>query len=202
MARVSAAKRDDYLQEKREVILKAAFKVIMREGFEKASIDKIAAAAKIGKGSMYLYFKSKEDLYIAVLQERSFLPRLKEMSIQPAETFEQQLRNMITDFAVFAEESLPMLKVFLDGMIQYPEYARDIYREFSTEGIRYIKPTVDHYYPDVADKVNLSVLMPLLIASVFTYVITQKALAKKGTKSISREEWVNEVVSLFMARIQ
>jgi AcrR family transcriptional regulator len=48
---------------RRREILAAAIKVFGRKGFAAASVDDIAAAAKIAKGTLYLYFKSKEEIY-------------------------------------------------------------------------------------------------------------------------------------------
>lgn len=47
----------------KEKILEAAANVFAREGLDKASIDEIAKEAKVAKGSVYNYFKSKDELY-------------------------------------------------------------------------------------------------------------------------------------------
>jgi AcrR family transcriptional regulator len=43
-------------------IMQAALEVFSEEGFDKASISKIAGRAGVSKGLMYNYFKSKEEL--------------------------------------------------------------------------------------------------------------------------------------------
>lgn len=48
-------------------IMEAALEIFASEGYEKASIAKIAQAAEISKGLMYNYFSSKEDLLKAVI---------------------------------------------------------------------------------------------------------------------------------------
>jgi len=55
-------------QEKRAVITRAAMKVFARKGFQGASVDDIAEAAGISKGSLYGYFNNKEDLFYATFQ--------------------------------------------------------------------------------------------------------------------------------------
>ena len=61
-------RRHDALSEmRRKEILKAATKVFGRKGFEATRADDIAAAAKIAKGTLYLYFKSKEAIYTAAV---------------------------------------------------------------------------------------------------------------------------------------
>jgi AcrR family transcriptional regulator len=54
---------------RRHEILSAAVKVFGRKGFADTCVDDIAAAAKIAKGTIYLYFKSKEDMYATAIQQ-------------------------------------------------------------------------------------------------------------------------------------
>ncbi len=51
---------------RREQIVDAAEKVFFSKGFSSATMDEIAEAAELGKGTLYLYFANKEDLYFAV----------------------------------------------------------------------------------------------------------------------------------------
>jgi len=49
-------------EEKRDLILEAALKVFSRRGFAQATIQDIAAEADIGKGTIYEYFRSKDEI--------------------------------------------------------------------------------------------------------------------------------------------
>ncbi|MEA5078147.1 MAG: TetR/AcrR family transcriptional regulator [Anaerolineaceae bacterium] len=202
MARVSAANRDEYLQVKREIVLDAAYKTFLSEGFEKTSIDKIARAANIGKGSVYLYFKSKEELFITLMEEKSFLPKLKEIAVQPDGTLEEKLRVIANGYLDFIESAMPFLKMSLAGAFEFPELTRKVYHELSTLGIRYLEKIFTRHYPELKNIMNISVISTLFISSLFVYVLTQRFLEGSKINPISREEWVNEVVNLFMARIQ
>src|SRR5271168_2046080 len=51
----------------REKILHAAEKRLWHYGFRKTTIDEIAADAGVGKGTVYLYFDSKEDIALAIM---------------------------------------------------------------------------------------------------------------------------------------
>lgn len=50
------------IEEKRAVILDGARKAFANGGYHKATVDEVAAAAGIAKGTVYLYFKTKKDL--------------------------------------------------------------------------------------------------------------------------------------------
>ena len=51
---------------KRREILQAAMRVFAREGYHRARIESVAEEADIGKGTVYEYFRSKTDLFVAL----------------------------------------------------------------------------------------------------------------------------------------
>ncbi len=55
--------------DKRGRILKAAVKVFARKGFHETKVAEIARAAGVADGTIYLYFKNKDDLLISVFEE-------------------------------------------------------------------------------------------------------------------------------------
>jgi len=54
----------------REKLLDVAFDEIYHNGYYSTSVDKILKTAKMNKGSMYHFFKSKKELGLAVVKER------------------------------------------------------------------------------------------------------------------------------------
>jgi len=55
--------------EKRAAILEAADRLFVRYGFKKTTIDDVAAEAGVGKGTIYYYFRSKQELLLAYADE-------------------------------------------------------------------------------------------------------------------------------------
>src|ERR1700756_2129050 len=55
--------------QRREAILKIAQEVFLEEGFAAASMSTIAARLGGSKGTLYNYFKSKDELFAAYIQE-------------------------------------------------------------------------------------------------------------------------------------
>jgi AcrR family transcriptional regulator len=53
---------------KRERIIQAASRVFARDGLERGRIDDIAREAGVGKGTVYEYFRSKENLFDAIVE--------------------------------------------------------------------------------------------------------------------------------------
>jgi len=57
-------------EERPAQITSAALTVFARKGYVRATMDEIANAAGITKGTIYLYFSSKKDLLLAVVREQ------------------------------------------------------------------------------------------------------------------------------------
>lgn len=109
---------DQYKTEVKEKIVQAAITTFSKYGYDKTRMDDIAKSAKLGKGTLYLYFKSKEELFYAIsensikeLKEQlSKLFSKKEDLVHDAEKFYDQYRNLIHDsekvsFEIIAESS-------------------------------------------------------------------------------------------------
>ncbi len=56
------------IPEKKQRILQAAVEVFSENGFHQTTIDQIAERAGVGKGTVYLYFESKQNLFYAIIQ--------------------------------------------------------------------------------------------------------------------------------------
>lgn len=52
---------------RRKLILKSARSLFLEKGFNNVTVDEIAKFSELGKGSIYLYFNSKEEIYAQVL---------------------------------------------------------------------------------------------------------------------------------------
>ncbi|MFH1850760.1 MAG: TetR/AcrR family transcriptional regulator [Candidatus Neomarinimicrobiota bacterium] len=68
------------MDEKKERILVAAEKIFTRFGIRKTTMDEIARAARMGKSTLYYYFKSKDEIFAEVISKDSiyFKQRLQE----------------------------------------------------------------------------------------------------------------------------
>ena len=85
-------------QAKRERILRAAIKIFSQKGFFNSKVSDIARSAGVADGTIYLYFKNKDDLLISL--------------------FEEKMAEVVADVRerVAAEEgALPRLRVFIEN---------------------------------------------------------------------------------------
>ncbi|PYZ93694.1 TetR family transcriptional regulator [Salipaludibacillus keqinensis] len=73
--------------QKYEQIIDAAVKVIAENGYHHSQVSKIAKEAGVADGTIYLYFKNKEDILISLFEEKMgfFVDQIKEkISVEPS----------------------------------------------------------------------------------------------------------------------
>jgi AcrR family transcriptional regulator len=70
MAGTSSPTQAERRARTRAKVLDAGYEIFAREGYHGATLDAIAARAKVSKGALYYSFDSKEDLFLALLDER------------------------------------------------------------------------------------------------------------------------------------
>ncbi|MGW7573042.1 TetR/AcrR family transcriptional regulator [Streptomyces sp. NPDC054765] len=88
--------------ERRERILEVAGELLLAWGYGRVTIDEIARRAKVGKGTVYLHWKTKDALFLAVVLEaqlRSHQGQLVRMRADPLEILpSRMLRCRFRDF--------------------------------------------------------------------------------------------------------
>jgi AcrR family transcriptional regulator len=145
---------------RREQIINAAFEVFSEKGFAAGTTAEIARTAGVAEGTIYNYFTSKRELFIAIIRHFIITPSLLELIDQLpggniAETFNNILQNR---FNLIASERITRLPVLMTEIIRDPElrtlWSRDflqpflskmegVYETLSASGkIRCIEPAI------------------------------------------------------------
>ncbi len=110
-----ARKKDD---EKRRSILESATRVFASKGFYNAKIQEVAAEAGVAHGTVYLYFKSKDDLLAAIFYEvLGDLIEYIHSEVQKEKRAEDKFRKMISLQIDIIEENPDLTKLIL---IEFP----------------------------------------------------------------------------------
>ncbi|WP_186576218.1 TetR/AcrR family transcriptional regulator [Aquibacillus kalidii] len=78
-------------------IIDAAVTVIAENGYHASQVSKIAKQASVADGTIYLYFKNKEDILVSLFQEKmgQFIVKI-EKEISELSNAEDKLRRLIT----------------------------------------------------------------------------------------------------------
>jgi AcrR family transcriptional regulator len=108
------SKRKDATAERRRAILDAARTVFARQGYAATVVEDIAKHAEIGKGTLYLYFPSKEQIYLAALLEDAHrLDSDSRKAMDAADTWQQKLRAYIEVRLRYFEDHQDFVRIYL-----------------------------------------------------------------------------------------
>jgi AcrR family transcriptional regulator len=106
--------RKELLSELRhQEVVESARHIFARLGYEATNVEEIAREAGMAKGTIYLYFKSKEDVFAAVIA--SDLQTLTEKTIQgmsAAKTFDEQLRVFLNLRKEYMQHNQDFLRIY------------------------------------------------------------------------------------------
>lgn len=108
MARVTAEVKETT----RARLIAAAAQEFARAGFERANIDGISLAAGYAKGTIYNYFPSKEELFLAVVEEASVQAAAVAPASADASAWER-LMAAVTGFCGWAGQQDPLARVLV-----------------------------------------------------------------------------------------
>lgn len=105
-------------EDTRDVILDVAEVLMRRYGYTKTTVGDIARAAGIGKGSIYLYFASKEEVALSYIDRMSsrLQDRLRDMAHSPGSVCER-LRNMLVARVLYYVDSVSHVSQSLDELL-------------------------------------------------------------------------------------
>jgi TetR/AcrR family fatty acid metabolism transcriptional regulator len=128
---------------KRERILDAAVKVFAREGFYNAKVAQIAEAAGVADGTIYLYFKSKDELLISLFEDRMdmVLTTLRGALDSSGDAI-ARLRRVIELHLELIEQNPEMAEVITVELRQSAKFIREYHNPKFAEFLRLIAGAV------------------------------------------------------------
>jgi AcrR family transcriptional regulator len=117
---------------RRQAIIEAALSVFAENGFGAARLDDVAARAGVAKGTLYLYFEDKEQLFEAVIRNAvsPLIERLEALATAPAIPLEAALEALA---AMFEKEVLGTSRKLVVRLVisegpRFPRIAKFYYR--------------------------------------------------------------------------
>lgn len=116
----------DGVEAPRERVLRAAERQFRRFGYRRTTVDDITREAGVAKGSFYLHFASKEDAYLAVVEESlaRFLARA-EAALRRQDSVPRRMRTLVRVTAEhYGGDDLLRASMFGDGGLAEGDPAR------------------------------------------------------------------------------
>ena len=111
-------------------IVTAATRIFAEKGLEKSSLDEIVAEAKVGKGTLYNYYKSKEDMYYGIINhslETLFCYIRGE--VKELKTLEEKVNTAIFQYFSFAKENADLYKMIFRGISCFDEKSIQLFKK-------------------------------------------------------------------------
>ncbi|MGI6678082.1 MAG: TetR/AcrR family transcriptional regulator [Dehalobacterium sp.] len=129
--------------DKRLRIIQAAVQVIAQKGFHRAKMEEIARKADVGKGTLYEYFPSKEQLFIEMVKlgNKFYHSQLME-HIKYVEGCAEKLRAVAYLHMIFFSEHRDMAQVMMQEYMQFGPLVREEFARFYEQEIRVIQEII------------------------------------------------------------
>lgn len=114
-------------------LLDAALEVFVARGYAAARLDDVAARAGVSKGTLYLYYAGKEDLFKAVVRVNivPVIEQFRQRIEQATGSNEELLTNVLTDWwHCFSQPHIGgIIKLIIAEASNFPEIARFFHEE-------------------------------------------------------------------------
>lgn len=113
-----AARRAREKRARRDTILEAAARVFGEKGAAQATMDDVAEAAAVSKGTLYLYFKSKDDLFVALTHRplEAVLERFGELVEDPSLDGHALLAKLLEAHADVVQAHAPQFRLAMGSL--------------------------------------------------------------------------------------
>jgi TetR/AcrR family transcriptional regulator len=116
---------------KMSLIFQAAIDVFSEKGFDKATMDDIAARANVAKGTIYYHFKSKEELFLFLVEEgvellRDAVESKLQPQMSPKDKLELIVREQINFFGQYRDFCVILLREAWGGEERQLEFRKMI----------------------------------------------------------------------------
>ncbi|WP_035852107.1 TetR/AcrR family transcriptional regulator [Deefgea rivuli] len=187
---------------KRAQILSGARLMFMEHGFASTSVEKIAKAAGVSKGTIYNYFDSKEILFVALITGEcggeACLPQAEDL-------LEMPISEVLTQFGsqwllgLLKEDQLQLFRIVLAEVMQFPQLGQMI----ESTGPAPMMTVLADYLARLNQTGKLKIAQPQLAAEQFTAlcdagIMRQMQLSVKNPSQAQIETQVASAVQLFL----
>lgn len=124
-------KNEERIERRQEEILSAATKMFAENGFPNTDVQKIADFLKIGKGTIYRYFPSKRELFLAAV-DRGMHQLTKQIDTQVEDIKEPlcMLSKAIYTYLDFFEQHSEFVELIVQERAEFKDRKKPTYFEY------------------------------------------------------------------------
>ena len=187
-------------EDRRESIIKAAKQLFAQRGFHGVSIDEIVKQVGVSPAILYRHFKSKDELYEAVLHEFSCTRESYVETVVKDDTgFENVLRGMTRVFVTSIVNQPDLLKTelhsLLEGSMASQEFFLNRWKSFTD----YIEYNLSEFQAQGKIEPIDVKAAALMYQGMIREVLIMKCLNPTDRlKSVAIDDLVDELINLFL----
>jgi TetR/AcrR family fatty acid metabolism transcriptional regulator len=167
--------------EKRDRILHAAVKIFSRKGFFNSKVSEIARAAEVADGTIYLYFRNKDDLLISLFEEKmGEVVADVRRRIAVGGTALEKLRIFIENHMDLLERESGLVEVLQVELRQSTKFLKDYTPVKFFEYLEIISDTLEEgkkegvFRPDLDVSIARRAIFGALDELSLTYILSRK----------------------------
>lgn len=162
-------------KEDRQYIFESAARVFTQKGYHKTTVEEIAAAIGVSKGTIYYYFKNKEELYLAIIREGVdlFHEQLAKTAEGPAGP-QDKIKELIRGHFIFCGREKDLVFLFLKELGS-TDFSREILADMLAKCLKVFRDVIEEgiskgVFRPVNSEITTSALFGMLTITAFHYL--------------------------------
>jgi TetR/AcrR family transcriptional regulator, fatty acid metabolism regulator protein len=186
-------------QDSRDLILKAGIRLFARRGFHETSMSEVAREARVSKALIFWHFKTKEELFLAVL-DRLLQPYFIDFAEEVGALDERsQLRKLVESYLLFVRDNASSVRFFLGQLLhgeKVPdELAKQVmklydgFRELMTDIVRRAQEK-NLCSRDIAPQAAAAFMVSALNGSLIGFLFSGSAEVEVDRAVTMIEDWL------------
>jgi len=187
---------------KGEAIL-AAQKLFQQYGFHKTTMEDIAKAMERGKSTLYYYYKSKDEIFNAVItQEIADVYKITKKAIEKVDTAEEKLKVYFSASLKAVKGRAILYKILKGEVLENLEQINILIKKFNTQEVQSIKEIM---MLGIENKEFVETLKPDIDLLAYSTVSALRSLAVDLITEDKFPDWderLNVIISIILKGIK
>jgi Transcriptional regulator len=174
----------------KETIRGKALELFSKISFEKTSIADIAKACNMGKGTFYLYFESKDEIFASILEERidDLDRKYHDYYRDPSVSIETKIRTffecLVDEYFVIKDLLFGSFENMQGGTLKEVFFKFGKYYQRSVEQLHLVLSTESGSQEDAHLREKSSELMDVMLGRMLFYIMIHEWNDREGLKKI------------------
>ena len=187
---------------KRERILNSALKLFARKGFYNAKVSEIASEAGVADGTIYLYFKNKDDLLISLFEDRmDWINRRLVDELDKTEGIVEQIRRYIHLHLTLAQVAPDLAEFITVELRQSTKFVKEYSNPKFTEYLRILSRLITRGQEEgcLRRDVDARIISRGIFGALDELLLAGALMKHLSSEMI--EDWVRQISDIFLTGI-